>query len=348
MTHSGNVVVIVDGPDPDNYACALAATSEALDLNVVAAIVTGRPVSSAQDAKPHDFRAGASKAVRRDNALHMKGILTRHGRGRVPVFEGNRAPYTTVPHGMHIHERVIDIYDDAHADFELAGDFDQAVQYLAGIPGPLHIVCGGPLTDAARLACEPTVREKLGIITAQLGMFGSPNVKTIAGGRRQFNVIADPFAAEEILTKYWNAVYLIPTDITKDPAHAFDDPDDIAALSQSDAFGELAEMYKKAWPVMWGPRNEKIYVHDFHAAELMSSLLYSEQPPHRKVSREAVDIGRYTTLPAGIGGVPTGNNEKERWGEIDLTDKLDAWRPRFRITRVDTSTNRDVLSRVLN
>jgi inosine-uridine nucleoside N-ribohydrolase len=347
LSEAHHVVVIVDGPDPDNFACALAATSRVLDLDVAAIIMTGRPVSAAQTAKPYEFNPAASKAVRRDNALHMKGLLSRHGREDVPVFEGLRAPYTAIPHGMHIHERVTDVEDDAHAGHYLSGGFDEAVAYLGGLKGKLHLICGGPLTDAAQLMKEPMVSSKLGVMTAQLGMFGGNNITAMAGGRRQFNVLADPAAARAILAEYPAPVCLIPTDVTKHAEHSFVDPDDIGALSESSGFDELIRMYRQAWPVMWGPRGEKIYVHDFHPAELMGEIHkngYQFDP-----GKENLELGRYGMTPVTIAHVPHSPAEIERWGEIDLADVASAEEPpRFLATSVNTASHRQALAAILN
>ena len=81
------VAVIVDGPDPDNYICILAALSQMMCFDLVAVIMTGRPVSVFnKEVPPAWLNPGASRAVRRDNALHAKGVLMRHGGESVPVF----------------------------------------------------------------------------------------------------------------------------------------------------------------------------------------------------------------------------------------------------------------------
>jgi hypothetical protein len=344
------VALVVDGPDPDNYLAILAAISQAMCFELVAVIMTGRPVSREMGAEPFDFNPRASKAVRRDNALHAKGILMRHGGEQVPVFSGGRAPFSTIPHHLHIHEHVTDVLDDAHAGHALAGNIDDAVVYLAGLGEQVHLICGGPLTDVAYLIRQPMLHGKLGIATAQLGMFGfNPKVQTFAGGRRQFNATADPSAAHEVLFDYPMPFYLVPTDITKAPELAFGSAAEIAGLSRSSAAKELAAMYAKAWPEMWAKMKSPAHVHDFHPVELMDSLLREKPFHHKRFSESGRDrIGRYTVSPVGIEHVPHLPHEKERWGEIDLGAPKQGAPLRFLTDGCDYSQHRRILGGVLN
>ncbi len=337
-----NVVVIVDGPDPDNYAAALAATSSEFGLNVAAVIMTGRPVNPDHRAKPYEADLAASQAVRHDNAIRMNDLLVRHGRKNIPVFEGGIAPYSTIPHRVHIDEHVLDV-EPALPDTRLAGGINDAVAHLKHLPGTIHVVCGGPLTDAAVLMKNPKIKEKLGVLTAQLGMFGGGGVKTMAGGRRQFNVLADSDAAREVLADYPSPMYLVPTDVTKRDEFAFSSPQDLAALAQSPAFTQLAKMYERAWPLMWEPRKEKIYAHDFHPAEVMALLANSAAPPHKISSEQPQEVGRYTFSRIGIEHVPSpgptnDRSEEGRWGEIDLKSSPD---PRGPVRLLATDVNAD-------
>jgi hypothetical protein len=343
------VVVIVDGPDPDNYVCILAALSSLMCYEVAAVIMTGRPVSAVAGAPPFALNPYASRAVRRDNALHAKGILMRHGAEHIPVFEGGRAPFSTVPHDKHIHERVTDIYDDAHAGHVLAGNIDDAVDFMARLDGPVHVICGGPMTDLAYLMRQPTLEGKLGIATAQLGMFNLGTVKTIAGGRRQFNALADVGAAHDVLMYFPNPFYMIPTDITKHDDHAFHSADDFATLSRSSAFDEVVAMYRMAWPEMWGKLRIPAHVHDLHPAELMDLLLHQDPMHHFRPSQVERDaIGRYSVSPVGITHVPHLPFEKERWGEIDLGPVNSQLPFRFLVDGCDTRQHRQILAAMLN
>jgi len=346
------VVLVIDGPDPDNYAALLAALSATMCYELVAVIMTGRPVSTVPKAKPYELNPHASRAVRRDNALHAKGILMRHGGERVPVFSGGLAPYSTVPHDLHIHERVTDVFDDSHAGHELKGDITDAVVYLASFDETIHVICGGPLTDVAYLMRHPMLMHKLGVAVAQLGMFGiNPDVKVLAGGRRQFNALADPAAARDVLLHYAGPFYFIPTDVTKAPELAFGGADEIAALSDSSAAQELTAMYRQAWPVMWGGRTPSIpaHLHDIHPAVFMDQLLRDVPMHHLRYSRDGHDrIGHYTVSPVGIAHVPHLPHEEDRWGEIDLGEADDNQPPRFLVDGFANEQFRPLLAEILN
>lgn len=313
-TNLPDIVLIIDGPDPDNYAALMACLSDTMPFNLSAVIMTGRPVSARMPAPhPSAFNPNASRAVRRDNALHGKGILTRHAGGRdIPVFEGGRAPYSTIPHDKHIHERFTDVFDDMHAGHSLAGDIDDAVAFIATLNGPVHFICGGPMTDLAYLMRQPMLRGKLGKVAAQLGMFGiNPRVETIAGKRRQFNVLADVAAARDVLLHYPGQLLMIPTDVTKDPRFAFENASEVARLSSSSAGKELAAMYEQAWPHMWGPLGIPAHLHDFHPVVAMRSWLGDGL-------QDSGRVGSYVLEAAEIVHVPHLLDEEDEWGRVDI------------------------------
>ena len=318
--------------------------------------MTGRPVNHDHAAKPYEADPEASRIVRHDNAVRMKDVLVRHGRGDVPVFEGGIAPYSLVPHGVHIDEHVLDLAPPL-LESQLAGGIAEAAHRIAGLPDGTRVdlICAGPLTDARALMNDPRVRPKLGVLTAQLGMFGSDRVTMMGGGRRQFNVAADSDATRAVLAGYPGPIYIVPTDITKSPEFSFADPGDVATLSDSPAFAGLAEMYLRAYPIMWEPRGEKIYFHDFHPVELMANL-DSMQPPHQVASDQPQQVGRYTMTRVSVAHVPSPGpdndwSDEPRWGEIDLQPTPDPHGPQIYLaTAIDTDPrmHRRILAKVLN
>jgi inosine-uridine nucleoside N-ribohydrolase len=261
------VVVIVDNVDPDNLACALAADSQLLGLDVVAVIVTGRAAHPNPTAGLNELSPEMSKQVLRLNTRRMKGFLRRNG-CKAPVFEGLIPPQTIVPHKVHINEEALDIHHDATAKWEVDGHFTDAVNLIAAVKGRVHLVVGGPLTEVAALMSEPRLTGKLGIMTTQLGMFGFGDVQLMAGGRKQFNAVCDPEAVRKVLSEYPEAVYMVSTDITKATKVGFDNPDALRGMNP-----ELVAVYAKAFPIMLAPRGERIYIHDIHATFLMGQLL---------------------------------------------------------------------------
>src|SRR3712207_449622 len=105
---ANNVVVVVDNIDPDNLACAYAATGTALGLNTKAVIVTGRFAHSDPTAPVTQYDPEFSTRERLSATRRMAGFLARADRD-VPVFEGSIAPATVVPHDVHIPDSLLDI-----------------------------------------------------------------------------------------------------------------------------------------------------------------------------------------------------------------------------------------------
>lgn len=344
------VILLIDGPDPDNYIALMTAISAFTCYELIAVIMTGRPVSPNKDNAPYVFDAHASRAVQRDNALHAKGIAVRYGHGHVPVFTGGFAPFSTVPHKVHVHERVTDVHDDAHAGHVLAGDIQDAIVYLAQFEEPIHVVCGGPLTDLVPLITHPMLSSKLGVITAQLGMFDfNPDVQMYAGGTKQFNVATDPLATWLSMRLHTQPFYLVSSDVTKHGKLGFGSADEIARLSSSKACTEALGMYKGAWPYVWGAQGIHAHMHDFHPAELMHYVLQGYHPM-RHVNMTAGDqaqVGRYTIEAVGISHVPHRPEERDHWGEMHL-GPIDPLLPRFVVKDYDYPSHRSVLGQVFD
>jgi hypothetical protein len=127
--------------------------------------------------------------------------------------------------------------------------------------------------------------------------------------------------------------------------HGFDHPDEFRELLQGSSAGrEVADMYEAAWPVMWGPRQERIYAHDFHPAELMSALLRLRPPHYSCYSDNGGQVGRYRVSQVGIEHVPHLGKERGRWGEIDLGPVRPDQPLRFLVDGVDTSEHRAILA----
>jgi hypothetical protein len=221
------VLVVVDNVDPDNLACALAATNPLFGFNVVGVIVTGRPATLDRSAGIDESSVLHSRKVRRGNARRMYEFLRYAGRYNVPVFEGLVAPRTLVPHGVHIDEELLSL-SESTSEIKIDGNFIDLYEMLHSLEGPIHVIVGGPLSEVAALIEDPEIASRLGIITAQLGMFGFGDVKLMGGARRQFNVACDPEAAHRVLTDYPGPVYLTPTDITKQADTGFDNLDELA------------------------------------------------------------------------------------------------------------------------
>lgn len=351
MKHTAKpkAILLIDGPDPDNYVALMTAISAFTCYELVAVIMAGRPVSPNKDDAPYVFNAHASRAVQRDNAMHAKGIVVRYGHGHIPVFTGGFAPWTTVPHRVHVHERVTDIYDDAHAGHVLAGDIQDAIVYLAQFSEPIHVICGGPLTDLVPLITHPMLSDKLGVVTAQLGMFGfNPDVQMYAGGTKQFNVATDALAAWLSMRLLTKPAYLVSSDTTKHGKLGFQGPREIARLSSSKACAEASRMYEGAWPYVWGAQGIDAHLHDFHPAELMHHVLRGD--PLRHVGMAAgklAQVGPYAIESVGISHVPHRPEERDHWGEMHL-GPIDPLLPRLLVKDYDYPSHRSILGEVFD
>jgi inosine-uridine nucleoside N-ribohydrolase len=324
--------VVVDNVDPDNLAAALAATNPLFGFDVVGVMVTGRPAHTDRSAGLEESSVLQSRIVRRDNTRRMRGFLQRASRRNVRVFEGLIAPRTLVPHGVHIDETTLDVRADHGSHTGVDGSFIDLYELLLSLEGPIHVIVGGPLTDLAALIEDPEIVSRLGIITAQLGMFGFGDVSVMGGGRRQFNAACDPEAVHTVLSDYPGPVYMVPTDITKDLAVGFDTPDDLAVHH---IWAELVDVYREAYPRMMEPRGERIYLHDVAPVFLLAQLLGTGPEV-------------YGPEPATIMCVPHAPEERGRWGEIDVEFGKSSLAERYVVTSQNPAVYRDQLVAVRN
>jgi inosine-uridine nucleoside N-ribohydrolase len=297
------VVLTIDWWDRDNHAALLAALTQFMDLNLVAVIMTGRPVSSKPGASPVQFDPEESRQVQRACALNVSGICQRLGRPDVRIFLGGRAPNQVIPHEQFGRES--DPLGDAQQDHPLSGDINDAVAYLDGLPGRINVIVGGPFTDAARLLAEPVLANRLGALVAQGGSF-------YLGERpNSYNALCDPFAAQAVLQHWPGPVWLVPTDVTRHSENSFYGTDELASSATSAAFIELVEAYRPVAARMVVKNHGRLYVHDLHAVDLMSYLLTS-RGAYRHIDRrgEPNYLGHY--LYQEIGGVRVQTRSSER------------------------------------
>jgi hypothetical protein len=315
----------------------LAATSPRSGMNVIGVSIVGRPVAANREDPITSKDPRASAEIRKAGAAQFAGMLKRAGRGHIPVFEGLIAPYTVVPHNVHIDEIDQDFMRDRAAERLLAGGIAEAVDLLATVEGPIHFVCGGPLSDVAYFMRDERLKSNLGLLTAQLGNFSSGEVKNFAGGRKQFNAACDPQAAHKVLFEYPNAVIMVPTEITRHPQLAFNDPEDLITSllrppagkmddsviqlqlkSLDQGLYELKRAYEGVFPVMMESRGEPIYVHDIHPAILKSYLLERLKNEPLILERDIWWAGPYALSRVAVTAAPCEQAERERWGEIDI------------------------------
>lgn len=327
-------LVIVDNTDPDNLACVLAASNPRSKQKLLGVVVTGRAANFNRDAQIEDISKSDSRFVLRLNAVRMKKFLDSAGHSDIPVFMGGIAPYTIVPHRVHIDERE---FGDINAEqlknispsssfrkLGLSGNIDTAAGYLSSLNEDFDVIVGGPMTDLARLIRNyPSLAARIRSIHAQFGMFGfgGQGLMEFGGtprGKRQFNVACDPKAANWVLMNFHGVVYLYPSDVTRVDTIGFTNPEELRKhLQDTSGARELVRLYRIAYELMIKPRGERIYIHD-----LAPLFGYLDTYPYAQ--DEIEDRGArlhgwsYKFKPVEVKHVPFLPKEKNRWGEIEI------------------------------
>lgn len=146
------VVMCVDGPDADNQAAAWGAWN-AFDngrIKLAAVIVSGTCVDYRPEATLGSRDDVVSQQVQELHTARMAGLFKRAG-SDVPVFIGRpvaeTAITTPIPHSAHVNHEDYDIFGDntGLGRRAIAGNFSDALTYLAELDNTLHVVVGGPL-----------------------------------------------------------------------------------------------------------------------------------------------------------------------------------------------------------
>jgi inosine-uridine nucleoside N-ribohydrolase len=334
-----NVVLIIDGTTADAYVGLLAAVSKEVSFDLKAVIITGHPVYRADTGPTATLHLAETRMLQEDIARHAKGLLMRHGGEHVPVFQGGKAPVTALTLDRASH-RLLDLRRDYAAPHSLAGNLEDALDYLSALEGQLHIICCAPLTDAETLMRRPELSKKLGLITSLLGSFGAGKELLYQQRLAQRHVLADPYAANSILQDYPQPVYLLPIGVSRQQQLAMRDSGELgAALGEGSAAQELTAMYRRSWH-MQTTEEGSVFFEAFHAVALMDALLAMHPKHHHSVEGfEARVIGGYELLPVAITDVPRLPADAELWGTIMLrklvsADYLEfAEHPRYVATR---------------
>ncbi len=306
-----HIGVIVDAPDPDNFAAVLMALF-LFGKKVKFVIVTGRPAHSDSMADISKYEQWYSERVLRLNTRRLKGFLRRHGYGHVLVFEGDKKvpPSSLVRHSVHIPEHVLDIYGDDEY-YEVRDEdrtFDQAVEYIKVLEGLVDLIVGGPLTEVAALLKIDTIKSKLGTMVCQLGLFGfGEGITTIAGGGLTFNAAADREAVVQVVNEFPGDLIMIPTDITKRHDVGFDTTGELLDLGLSGELVQLTGIFHR-----YLPKGSRIFPHDVHAACVMhqvhgSSPVWNQdwQNMYKWVEVEGTSVGERGQISTDFGVVVT-------------------------------------------
>lgn len=237
------VVVLVDGPNADNMAAGWGAwhafNSDAIKLAGI--VVSGTCVNYQPDAPLGSRDDVLSDQVQTLHASRMAGLFKRAG-SDVPVFVGKPTSQTDIttpiPHSAHVNHDDYDIFGDntklGHQ--AIAGNFDDAQAHFDKLKGKLHVVVGGPFTEAALLLETPSIASKLGHLAAQAGFDIS---KRAIYSKLAFNVEVDELAALKTLLFYPGSMFNVPSDITRDPRATFPSAEALLRLGIHPELGEI-------------------------------------------------------------------------------------------------------------
>lgn len=149
--------------------------------------------------------------------LNARLVLALAGRHDVPVAAGAARSLVHLQDEWAPEWHGADGLGLRSADFPapVAADARSAVELMADVLAnatePVTIASIGPLTNVALLlAVHPELVPRVGRIVSMAGSFGAGNTR----GGAEFNVSADPEAAQRVLTQPDVPVTLVPLDIT--------------------------------------------------------------------------------------------------------------------------------------
>lgn len=307
----------------DGLACAYAAAHSHMSYDLKAVVVTGRPVGYDPKSGSDDYDKVATAIVHRRDCLRMKGFLSRAGRPDIPVFQGLVHPHTTIPPAIHVDTSLLDLHnDETSGRYQIDGDFTDALALIRGLPGPIGVLGGGPLTEVSEMLKDPDIASKLGTMAFQGPLLSGDNWpqkisdKPMGGGLRQFNVAGAPQAANHVFRNYPGQIYMVPSNVTRDPDLVFQSYEDLIELG---VHNEIVEVCKVAKSASYGKakRSGVIAMHDVELAILLGAVIAEEVaglPTHERLTH-----GFYEFTPIEITKVPDTQEERGRWGEVGVS-----------------------------
>lgn len=182
-----------------------------------------------------------SRHVHTIHTARMAGLFAR-AEVDVPVFFGEDIEDTDItspiPHNAHVRHEDYDIFNDANGlgREAIAGDFNAALRYMQKLKGRTHIVVGGPFTEIPKLLERPRIAKKLGYLAGQSSF--SLSERAIYS-KLAFNVDVDMVAALKTFLYYPNAMFNVPSDITRHPDVTFKSAEELIRLDIHPEIGEI-------------------------------------------------------------------------------------------------------------
>ncbi len=237
------VIALADGVNADNPACAWGARKAfwSKRYKLAAVIVSATAVNYGKNAPLGSRNIKDSRAAHRLHTARMAGMFTR-AEEDVPVYMGldiaDTAITSPIPHQAHVRHEDYDIYGDASGlgARSIAGGFDDALKHVASLPGRVHLIVGGPFSEVSRMLQYKRIRQKLGYLAAQAGFDLSQRA---IYSKLAFNVDVDMMAALEVYLRYPQQMYVVPSDITRDPSVTFSGAEELVRLGVQPEIGQL-------------------------------------------------------------------------------------------------------------
>lgn len=217
------VVLTGDNVNTDFTMAALAALNPDSGVNVFVVVSGpevliengGRDVDASNDRQEND---AARILVALRHLGHVACVYTGVDRGD----ERTRGLRNVIPETSHIEIRNYDLWPAETAAVRreglLAGNFDALIRRLADVTGDIHLVIGGPPTEAVALLNAEQLRGRFGLVVMQ----GSHKDRSdsLKFAKFSFNGDSDPQSMFELLFRY--GAHLLSSEITRQSPPAYE------------------------------------------------------------------------------------------------------------------------------
>jgi len=283
-------VAFVDNTSADNPSLIMALIlSPWIDLKAV--FVTGRAAHSDPNAPTEERDDDYSDFIHELNTLRMVEFVRSLG-SNVKVFKGQEvrdtALRTVIKHAWHVNEEIYNLWDAWSFNYD--GTFEDGLRFLGEYEGPNMLVFGGgPLTEIAFiLNNRQDIATKFGPMFIQAGDFAEDESTNLLGGKgNSFNGACDAKALHDVVVGYDGDIFVLPSNITKQPEIGFAHPDEIAELG---VYDRLVKLYGVHYEHTAKRRGTSLFIHDLGLAMLAEQVLGYRSYPYQCVPVNVVEV----------------------------------------------------------
>jgi pyrimidine-specific ribonucleoside hydrolase len=237
---------------------------------------------------------------------NARRVLALAGRSDVPAAAGAARPLVHPQEEWAPQWHGADGLGLRSADFPMPPDGDRrsAVALMADVLSeavePVTIATIGPMTNVALLlAVHPELTSAIGRIVLMGGAFGAGNTLR---GRAEFNVYADPEAAQRVLTETAVPVTLVPLDLTMRCMADGSWIDSLAATGPRCAtLASVLELYRATFRERYG--TDAVALHDALAVleAVRPGVLRTKPTPVRVACERGAERGTTVAEPDAPG-----------------------------------------------